>query len=395
MNRSSQSRRHGHPCQDAAEIVIVDYEPLPAVVDPEAALARGRAAAVRRARRQPCPRPSRSGRRRSVRRRRCDRARPLCQPTDGRRADGTACRGDHDRRPTDGCWSTARRRCRTCCTAADGQRARHRARRDPGRHTATSVAGSAARPASTAEHWSSLRRPAGCSARCVWVETRSENMSGAAARSRPDPVRRARLQARRHLHRLARPARRRRRRLPGHRRVPAGGHRAHDGATASTASPASQFDVAVAPPTPRPMGAFRGAGRPEAAALLERIIDQAAASSSASIRSRSAGATCSGRDVFPYTTLTGHHLRQRRLRHSRSTRSPSGAGYEELRREQAARRASGDRSLLGIGVSRLRRDHRRRRHQRVRRGAGPRGRHRPAILAGTSAHGQGHPLRSR
>ncbi len=37
---------------DAAELVDVDYDPLPAVVDMEAALAPGRAAAVRRARHQ-------------------------------------------------------------------------------------------------------------------------------------------------------------------------------------------------------------------------------------------------------------------------------------------------------------------------------------------------------
>jgi carbon-monoxide dehydrogenase large subunit len=40
--------------------------------------------------------------------------------------------------------------------------------------------------------------------------------------------------------------------------------------------PAIQFDVAVATTNTTPMGAYRGAGRPEATALLERLVDQAA-----------------------------------------------------------------------------------------------------------------------
>ena len=40
--------------------------------------------------------------------------------------------------------------------------------------------------------------------------------------------------------------------------------------------PAIQFDVAVAVTNTTPMGAYRGAGRPEATALLERLVDHAA-----------------------------------------------------------------------------------------------------------------------
>ena len=40
--------------------------------------------------------------------------------------------------------------------------------------------------------------------------------------------------------------------------------------------PKIAYDVAVAVTNTTPMGAFRGAGRPEAAAFLERIMDMAA-----------------------------------------------------------------------------------------------------------------------
>ena len=56
--------------------------------------------------------------------------------------------------------------------------------------------------------------------------------------------------------------------------------------------PAIQFDVAVAVTNTTPMGAYRGAGRPEATALLERS-STTPPSSSASTRSSCAGATSS------------------------------------------------------------------------------------------------------
>ena len=58
------------------------------------------------------------------------------------------------------------------------------------------------------------------------------------------------------------------------------------------AFPAIEFDVAVAATNTGPMGAYRGAGRPEATALLERLVDQAR-TSSGSTRSSCASATCS------------------------------------------------------------------------------------------------------
>ncbi len=97
------------------------------------------------------------------------------------------------------------------------------------------------------------------------------------------------------------------------------------------------------------VGAYRGAGRPEATAYLERSMDLLAAEL----------------DIDPV------EIRRRNLleAHSTAHRAPSGAvydsgnykasldkvlelsGYETLRSEQAERRAGGDHRLLGIGVS--------------------------------------------
>lgn len=98
-----------------------------------------------------------------------------------------------------------------------------------------------------------------------------------------------------------------------------------------------------------PVGAYRGAGRPEATAFLERSMDLLAHQL----------------DIDPV------EIRRRNLlkRHNTNHVTPSGAvydsgdyrgtlnrvvqlaDYESLREEQSRRRASGDQRLLGIGVS--------------------------------------------
>ncbi len=68
--------------------------------------------------------------------------------------------------------------------------------------------------------------------------------------------------------------------------------------------PEIAYDVAVVLTNRAPMGAYRGAGRPEAAAMLERILDMAAAELGIDpvvIRRRN----FLGPDEFPYTTVTG------------------------------------------------------------------------------------------
>jgi carbon-monoxide dehydrogenase large subunit len=148
-----------------------------------------------------------------------------------------------------------------------------------------------------------------------------------------------------------------------------------------------QFDVAVAATNTVPTGAYRGAGRPEATALLERLVDQAAIElgiDPIEIRRRN----LLDNDVFPFTTLTGltYDSGNYRLPLEEAARF---VGYEQLRKEQAERRARGDRKLLGIGVSSF-----------VEITAGGAGQEYGAVevhpdgsatmKAGTSAHGQGH-----
>ncbi len=153
------------------------------------------------------------------------------------------------------------------------------------------------------------------------------------------------------------------------------------------AFPTLDVDVAVAVTNTTPMGAYRGAGRPEATAMLERLVDQAAlelAIDPIEIRRRN----LLGDDVFPFTTLTGNVYDSGRYLLPLD-RAAEVAGYDDLRREQAARRAAGDRSLLGIGVAT---------YVEITAGGSesefgsidvhPDGS--ATVLAGTAAHGQGH-----
>jgi carbon-monoxide dehydrogenase large subunit len=99
-----------------------------------------------------------------------------------------------------------------------------------------------------------------------------------------------------------------------------------------------------------PIGAYRGAGRPEAAAMVERVVDMLAAElgmDPAEIRRRNFIPTDG---PWPVVTAAGatydigdyHRTLDEALRLS---------GYGDLRREQAERRARGDAFQLGIGLS--------------------------------------------
>jgi carbon-monoxide dehydrogenase large subunit len=113
--------------------------------------------------------------------------------------------------------------------------------------------------------------------------------------------------------------------------------------------PAIQFDVAVAVTNTTPMGAYRGAGRPEAAALLERLVDHAAHElgiDPIELRRRNFLAD----DVFPFRTLTGVTYDTGAYATPLDA-AAAAIGYDELRAEQAERRARGDRTALGIGVA--------------------------------------------
>jgi aerobic carbon-monoxide dehydrogenase large subunit len=98
-----------------------------------------------------------------------------------------------------------------------------------------------------------------------------------------------------------------------------------------------------------PTGPYRGAGRPEAAAMCERAIDLVADElglDPVEVRRRNyIPAT-----AFPYTTPTGATYDSGAYEAALDL-ALEMAGYEELRTEQARRRADGGAALLGIGVS--------------------------------------------
>ncbi|MEA3218316.1 MAG: aerobic carbon-monoxide dehydrogenase large subunit [Acidimicrobiia bacterium] len=153
------------------------------------------------------------------------------------------------------------------------------------------------------------------------------------------------------------------------------------------ALPKLSVDIACAITNTTPTGAFRGAGRPEAASMVERIVDQAAIElgiDPIDLRRKNFIKP----DQFPFPTHTeitydsGDYDLPLRTALERS-------GYQELRRQQAERRASGRGKLMGIGLSTY-----------VEITAGGSSEDYAAVevhtdgsatvKAGTSAHGQGH-----
>ena len=98
-----------------------------------------------------------------------------------------------------------------------------------------------------------------------------------------------------------------------------------------------------------PTGPYRGAGRPEAAAAIERAVDVFAAEigmDPAEVRRKNFLQP----DVFPLTTRTGMPYDTGAYEASLDA-ALEAAGYSALRAEQARRRADGDDKLLGIGLA--------------------------------------------
>jgi carbon-monoxide dehydrogenase large subunit len=147
------------------------------------------------------------------------------------------------------------------------------------------------------------------------------------------------------------------------------------------------YDCAVAMTNLAPMGPYRGAGRPEATAMLERILDMAADElgiDPAELRRRNFLRP----DEFPYSTVTGvtYDIGDYDAALTEALRI---AGYEELRAEQAARRERGDVKQLGIGICA---------YVEITSGGMPseyseveiHADGTATVKAGTSSHGQGH-----
>jgi len=137
-----------------------------------------------------------------------------------------------------------------------------------------------------------------------------------------------------------------------------------------------------------PIEAYRGAGRPEATAAIERAIDLFAAEigmDPVEVRRKNLIAT----DAFPFETASGAIYDSGDYIGCLDA-AIAAADYDGVRAEQARRRAAGDRLQLGIGVAVY-----------VEITAGPAGQSeygkvvvRPdgglTVFTGSSSHGQGH-----
>jgi carbon-monoxide dehydrogenase large subunit len=151
-------------------------------------------------------------------------------------------------------------------------------------------------------------------------------------------------------------------------------------------TPAVRFELQGVFTNKTPVGAYRGAGRPEATYLLERTVDLVARTldlDPAEVRRRNFISS----DAFPYTTPLEQTYDSGDYGQALN-RLLALADYDGLRIEQAAARQDASRPLLGIGLSAY--------VEicafgpwesatvRVDAGGGV------TVLAGTSPHGQGH-----
>ena len=98
-----------------------------------------------------------------------------------------------------------------------------------------------------------------------------------------------------------------------------------------------------------PVAAYRGAGRPEATAAIERAMDMFAAEidmDPAEVRRRNMVPA----DAFPYTTQSGMEYDSGDYARALDT-VLDASGYAGLRAQQERRRAAGDPVVLGLGLS--------------------------------------------
>ena len=136
-----------------------------------------------------------------------------------------------------------------------------------------------------------------------------------------------------------------------------------------------------------PIVAYRGAGRPEATAAIERAMDMFAAEigiDAAEVRRKN----LIGKFMQPHTTAIGQEYDVGDYEGALDL-VLAAANYTDLRKEQATRRARGDRNQLGIGVSvYVEITSGGTNHEDARIEVLPDGR--AIVYTGTSPHGQGH-----
>ena len=109
------------------------------------------------------------------------------------------------------------------------------------------------------------------------------------------------------------------------------------------------FQAVSVPTSTTPNGAFRGAGRPEATSAIERAVDRFAAEidmDPAEVRRRN----FLDPNAFPHSTMSGVSYDSGDYAKALDL-ALEAAGYDDLRAEQASRRANGSAALLGIGLS--------------------------------------------
>jgi carbon-monoxide dehydrogenase large subunit len=113
--------------------------------------------------------------------------------------------------------------------------------------------------------------------------------------------------------------------------------------------PAYQFGVQTVLTNSTWTDAYRGAGRPEATFAIERLMDELAVELGVDpleIREKN----WINADEFPFTTVAGMEYDSGDYAKA-TARAKEMLGYDELRAEQRRRRESGDTVQLGIGVS--------------------------------------------
>ncbi len=127
--------------------------------------------------------------------------------------------------------------------------------------------------------------------------------------------------------------------------LPAGTRRMSEG---NYRMPKLSVDLACVATNTTPTGAYRGAGRPEAMSMVERVVDQAARQlgiDPVELRRRNFLQP----EDFPHSTKTGI-VYDCGDYETPLARALELAGYDELRAEQTRRRAAGEVRQLGIGL---------------------------------------------
>jgi carbon-monoxide dehydrogenase large subunit len=113
--------------------------------------------------------------------------------------------------------------------------------------------------------------------------------------------------------------------------------------------PAYHFDVQTVLTNKTWTDAYRGAGRPEATFAIERLMDELAAEVGVDplvIREQN----WITHEEFPFTSVCGLEYDSGNYE-AATARAKEMFGYDELRAEQKQRRESGDRVQLGLGIS--------------------------------------------